>query len=632
MRSISFNRAARRSLEILKGEGAFGLAKRVVRKIKGQIFSGPGGSEVPFTWDEGDYPAWIEQNEPGESELKQQVELSGSFYYQPLISVLMPVFNPDPHVLREAILSVLAQTYPFWELCIVDAGSDRPGVKETLQEFAQCDERIHQIRLNKNAGISANTNAALEAASGEYAALLDHDDLLAPFALYEVASKLNDDLQIDLLYSDHDLLSAGESRRCSPLFKPDWSPDIMLSANYITHLTVLRTSLIRELGGFDPSLDGAQDWDLFLKVSERTQNIAHISKVLYHWRDSQSSTADDIWAKAYAPPAQLRAVQAHLERRGLKQARSMFDATGYIRVAWEMDRTKLVSIIIPSNGANELLENAVTSIFDKTSYPTYEVLVVNNGPNQPETFPFYEKAAASSKFRVVHDERPFNYSAANNYGAQHARGDFLLFLNNDIEVITSDWLDELVMWAARTDVGAVGGKLLTPDGRIQHAGVIVGLTGYAGHIFGGLPENRWSIFGLAEWYRDYLALTGACLILRTEVFRQAGGFDENLSLCGNDVELCLRLRRLGLQVAYNPFVRMKHIEGATRLGEVPVQDYLESYPHYLPALTSGDPYFNPNLSYWSLAPRMALGDEQKPLDFVEDHLERLKGSSKHAIK
>jgi GT2 family glycosyltransferase len=620
----SLSRSAGRGLEILKSEGAFALAKRFIWKFKRRPIPRPGGEAGLKDWDEGDYAAWIEQNEPGEAELKRQVERSRAFSHKPLVSVLMPVYNPDPQALREAISSLLAQTYPTWELCLVDAGNDRTGVKQVIEEFANRDERIHVIPLGRNEGISANTNAAIDAASGEFVAFLDHDDVLAPFALYEVVQRLNHDPQIDLLYSDHDLLSAQGSARCSPLFKPDWSPEVMLSSNYITHLTVLRAALLVEIGGFDPDLDGAQDWDLFLKVSERTQKIAHIPKVLYHWRNSPDSTADDIWAKPYAPPAQLKAIQTHLERRGLPQPQAFFDPAGYIRVGWEIDDSIPVSIVIPSNGANQLLERAVTSILETTRYPAYEIWIVNNGPRRPEEFPFYESAVATGKVRVLHDERPFNYSAANNFGARHAAGKFLLFLNNDTEVIAGDWLDEMVKWAGRDEVGAVGAKLLTPDGRIQHAGVIVGLTGYAGHVFGGLPENRWSIFGLAEWYRDYLALTGACLMLRTEVFWRAGGFDERLSLCGNDVELCLRVRRLGLQVVYNPFARLHHLEGATRFGEVPAQDYIASYPHYQPVLAGGDPYFNPNLSYWSMVPRLAGTGEQAPLDFVKDHLEGLK--------
>jgi GT2 family glycosyltransferase len=401
----------------------------------------------------------------------------------------------------------------------------------------------------------------------------------------------------------------------------------MLSANYLTHLTVVRTALARQVGGFDPHMDGAQDWDLFLRVSECTQKICHIPKILYHWRDSSGSTADNIWAKPYAPPAQLRAISSHLTRLGYEQATAFFDASGFIRVRWALPTERKVSIIIPSQGANQVLERCIRSILESTRYPNYEILVVNNGERRPEAFPFYLEIASHARVRVLHYEAgpntPFNYNIVNNYGASFAGGELLLFLNNDIEAISPGWLDELVLWAEREDVGVVGAKLLRPDRTIQHAGVIIGLTGFAGHIFAGLPENQWTIFGLAEWYRDYMAVTAACLMVRREVFEHLGGFDESFLLCGSDVELCLRARAAGLKVVYNPFARLVHLEGATRQGDVPAEDFHASFPHYEPALKAGDPYFNANLSCWHLTPTLRRPDEQKPLDFVLDFLKDL---------
>jgi GT2 family glycosyltransferase len=614
----------RRGLSVLQNQGARVFLTRTLTWFRNKL-KPSSQSTVGILDDGGDYAAWIQQNEPGADALQEQVGRSSKFLYRPLISILTPVYNPEIDILSSTVSSVLAQTYSNWELCLANGGAQQPGELELIREFALSDARIRFISLDENRGISGNTNAALDLARGEFVALLDQDDLLAPDALYEVVQLLNQDPGLDLIYSDHDLLSAGGNRRYQPLFKPDWSPEIMLSANYITHLTVLRTALLRELEGFDPQMDGAQDWDLFLRVSEQTTKIAHIPKILYHWRASAGSTAQDIWAKSYAPDAQLRAITNHLLRDGFTQAQAYFDTTGYIRVKWAYSRDCKVSIIIPSRGASQLLEKCVDSILAKTDYPNYEVIIVNNGPRQPDEFPYYQALSADSRCQILHNNAPFNYSAANNLGASHADSDLLLFLNNDTEILSPDWLDELVMWAARDEVGVVGAKLLRPGGLIQHAGVIIGLTGFAGHIFGDMPEYHWSIFGLAEWYRDYLAVTGACLIIRADLFNRLGGFDETLSLCGNDVELCLRARSAGLRVVYNPFARLKHLEGATRDGDIPAQDYRVSYHHYLPVLQTGDPYFNPNLSCWNLIPRLAGPDEQAPLAFVEHFLLSQKG-------
>lgn len=596
---------------------------------------------APPSLSDAAYREWIANNEPGPEELARQRELwaqptqpgqpaqpgQSVPSYRPLISILTPVYNPDPAVLSAAIASVLAQTYPHWELCLVDGGSSQPDVIAALLAFARQDERIRLELLDENRGISGNSNRALEMARGEFVALLDHDDTLAPFALAALVERINWEPDCDLIYSDHDLLSSDGQRRYQPLFKPDWSPAILLSANYITHLTTIRTGLAREVGGFNPETDGAQDWDLFLRVSERTGRIAHIPHILYHWRDSSASTADNIWAKSYAPPAQLRAITAHLARRGLPEPRAFFDPSGYIRVAWKADRSKLVSIIIPSRGVTKPLQKCIRSIQSATAYPNWEIVIVNNGSQRPEEFPFYRQLSADSRIRVVHWEAPpgtdFNFNAVNNYGAACARGELLLFLNNDIEAITPDWLDELALWSELEDVGVVGAKLLRPTGQIQHAGVIIGLTGFAGHIFGEQPENQWGIFGLAEWYRDYLAVTAACMLLRREVFERIGGFDERFILCGSDVEICLRARAAGLRVIYNPFARLVHLEGATRSNAVPAEDFHTSFPHYHPALTAGDPYFNPNLSYWQLNPTLRQPGEQAPLEFVLDFLQKL---------
>lgn len=566
------------------------------------------------------YNHWSEAHEPGKEDLAWQAHHAMNLRYQPEISILIPVYNPHPDHLEAALNSLLAQTYPHWQACLADGGSNQQSVHQVLEKFTTSDQRFQVVWMGSNLGISGNTNAALEIARGEFVGFLDQDDELAPFALWEVARAINDNPDCDLIYSDHDLLSAVDGQRCQPLFKPDWSPELMLSANYLTHLTVARKSLVNQVGCFDPQLDGAQDWDLFLRLSEHARKIIHIPKLLYHWRSSPDSTAENIFNKPLAPSAQVEAVTRHLTRLNLPQGQAFFDPSGYLRVRWAYDRQCKVSIIIPSRGASQLLKICLNSILKLTQYPNYEIVVVNNGPRSPEQFRYYRHLARDPRVKIIHFTEPFNYAAANNYGARQASGEILVFLNNDTRLTSPNWLDELSMWAQRPEVGAVGGKLLRSNGTIQHAGVILGLTGFAGHIFGGMPENLFGIFGRAEWYRDVLAVTGACLAIRKQVFKQAGGFDEKLTLCGNDVALCLKLFASGLRVVYNPFVKLLHREAASRHGDIPDQDYFHSYPYYRPYLASGDPYFNPNLSYWHLAPTLVSPGEIAPLEFVQTFL------------
>lgn len=611
----------------LKRDGFLLAVREVNHQARADSISGNGQLFGNY-W----YQNWMLDNEPNQDILAQQEKKVGEFNYRPLISILTPVYNPTPQILGDTIKSVLAQTYPKWELCLVNGGSILDGVEDVLEEYSINDQRIRVKQLPDNLGISNNTNIALEMANGEFVTLLDHDDQFAPNALFEVVSRINEDDSIDFLYSDHDLLTHNGDRREDPLFKPGWSPEIMLSANYVTHLTVIRTVLVKEVGGFDPEFDGAQDWDLFFRITEKTQKIAHIPKVLYHWRKSSKSTADDIWAKDYAPPAQLRTIKAHLKRKGFINPEAFFDSSGFIRVRWDLPEKRKVSIIIPSLGASDLLKDCVDSIINITDYPNYEIIIVNNGAQRPEKFPLYTQIKSDKRIRVEHYEGEFNYSSVNNFGVRYASGDLLLFLNNDTQIIDADWLNELVMWAEREDIGAVGVKLLQKDGRIQHSGVIIGLTGFAGHIFAGLSEHKWSIFGLAEWYRDFTAVTAACVMIRKDLFDQIGGFDETFILCGNDVELCLRIRNLGLRVVYNPFARLIHIEGASRQGDIPNQDFETSYLHYLPILESGDPFFNANLSYWNLSPTFAKPDEPTPIEFVRDFLNAQEASSGKTIE
>jgi O-antigen biosynthesis protein len=596
-----------------------------VRRIAALIHLSRNGNRRTATTSPADfcasYSQWILENEPDEIELESQRKKAGIFRNIPLVSIVSPVYNPDPAALERMIGSIIDQTYSNWELCLADGCSSDPHVQKILRQSSEKDKRVKIVFLKQNNGISGNTNSALATARGEYIALVDHDDVLAPNALFEVVKLLNQDPDLDLIYSDNDVLSRDGTQRSQPLFKPGWSPAILLSANYLTHLTVIRREIIDEIGVFNPEMDGAQDWDLFLRLAEKTNRIAHIPKILYHWRESAGSTATNIYAKSYAPQAQLRAIEDHLTRKGLRSPRAFFDSTGFIRVDWKLPIEKMISILIPSRGSSAMLENCINSILEKSNYLNFEIIIINNGEKKPDAFPYYSRLRQERKVRILHYEGTFNYSAVNNFGARHAEGEILLFLNNDTEVVSPDFLREIVLWTGLEDVGIVGAKLLNPDGRIQHAGVILGMTGFAGHVFGGAPEGYFSIFGLSEWYRDFNAVTAACMALRREVFDELGGFDESFILCGNDVEICLRAISQGYRVVYNPFIRLKHLEGATRSGDIPLQDFHISYNHYLPLLENGDPYFNPNLSYWQLIPALHKKGELHPLQFVREFLQ-----------
>jgi len=570
-----------------------------------------------------DYKDWIDENETNAKDLESQKKSPNKLAYQPLVSIVTPIFNSNLAQLEELIDSLIAQTYPQWELCLAGVMPEPTSFGERIWHIIGTDPRIHSKHLDANLGISGNTNAAANIAQGDFLAFVDQDDLLSPDALFEVAKVLNEDPETDMIYSDHDILSHDGARHFSPLFKPDWSPKILLSANYVTHLSVMRKSVFHTLGGLDPAMDGAQDLDLMLRLSEGSYKVRHIPKILYHWRESPGSTALDFANKPYTMDAQLRAIKAHLERLGLPAVSVDQRETGYIHVKWQVDPLPKVSIIIPSRGANWRLRNCLSSILHLTDYPDYEVLVVNNGLKRPEEIPYYKRIQRDQRVRVLHYDQPFNYSAVNNMGAQNATGEMLLFLNDDTEVIHADWLHEMVMWASRPEIGAVGAQLLYYDRTIQHAGVILGLSGFAGHLFQHLRPNTWTIFGLPMWYRDHLAVTGACLMMRREVLEQVGGWPEDLPLCGNDVVLGLRINQAGYRVVYDPFVRLYHHESATHKGRIPAADFRTSYLYYREVLIAGDPYFSPNLSLFSTMPQPRGKDEPTALQFVREYLERL---------
>ncbi|MBK7858077.1 MAG: glycosyltransferase [Archangiaceae bacterium] len=542
-----------------------------------------------------DYRAWCERREA--HDVGAAHHTVAAMRERPLISILVPTYETPAEILRSTLDSVLSQIYPNWELCIADDGSKGPQVGAVLSEYARRDARVKVVRLSKQSGIARATNAALELATGEYIAFLDHDDVLAPHALAEMAARLTSAGPLDLVYSDEDRIDS-KGRRIAPFFKPDWSPDLLRSSNYICHFLVVRRSLAVEVGGLRPGFEGAQDYDFVLRVTEKSPRIGHVPKVLYHWRASDQSTALDVGNKPKAALAGVRALQEHLDRSKVEaKVDSTLPTTYWVRYPVKGD--PLVSIIVPFKDKPELLDQLVRSLLARTRGVRFELILVSNNSMQPETFALLDRLT-DPRIRKFTWDHPFNYPAVNNYGAAQAKGDLLLFLNNDIEIPAGSehWLEELVSQAQRPEVGSVGAKLLYPDGTIQHAGVVLGLGGFAGHTFVRLPDDsKWTPFGHADWTRNYLAVTSACVMMRRDVYDQLAGFDEKFVVCGSDVDICLRMVKAGLRVVYTPHCKLIHHESATRKNDsIPENDFWRSFAAYRPWLRDGDGFYNPNLS------------------------------------
>lgn len=476
------------------------------------------------------------------------------FANQPRISIVMPVYNPDPQWLSEAIDSVIGQIYPKWELCIVDDGSTRPEVREVLGRYETLDSRISVRYLQSNQGITAASSAALEMVSGEYVGFLDHDDELKPNALYQVVKLLNERPELDYIYSDLDhKTDTGELK--DPFRKPDWSPDLLRSCNYVTHFSVFSKTILDKVGGFRPGYDGSQDWDLVLRVTEATDRIAHIRACLYTWRQVPGSAARSGGEKPWAHEAAKRAIADSLERQGVNAAVEPGPYLGYYRVKYEIKDNPLVSIIIPTRDRLDLLRTCVDSIKEHTTWPNYEIIIVDNGSEEQQTLDYLESFGG----RVVKYPGPFNFSKIINKAAAEARGEYLLLLNNDTEVINDDWIESMLEHAQREEVAAVGARLLFPDGKAQHEGVIVGPgNGLAGNV------DYDNYFGLGRCIHNASAVTAACMLTRTEVFNQLGGFDEGLTVAYNDVDYCLRAGEKGYLIVYTPYAELRHDEAATR--------------------------------------------------------------------
>ena len=546
------------------------------------------------------YGPWYEKHAVSLQELEKQKKRKFSGGMK--ISIAVPVFRTKERFLREMIESVQAQSYANWELCIANASPEDENVRRVLNEYASSDERIRVKELDENKGIGANTNSAFEMASGDYIALLDHDDLLAPDALFEAAVMIEKSGP-DIIYTDEDKVTGPDLTHNQPHFKPDFNIDLLRANNYICHLLIVKRGIVEKTGGFREGFDGAQDHDFILRCAEYAENIGHIPRVLYHWRTHEASTADNPNSKLYAYEAGVRAVSESLERQGIKAKVSQTLDFGFYKVEYEPEGNPLVSIIIPNKDGKDTLKACVDSIFEKSTYKNIELLIVENNSETKEIFEYYKELEKDSRVRVIKWEAGFNFSAINNFAVKYAKGDYLIFLNNDIEVITLSWIESMLGNVQRREVGAAGCKLIYPDNTVQHAGIIIGIGGIAGHAFLNMPANRTGYLHRASTQMDVSAVTAACMMMRKEVFEEIGGFEEKLTVAFNDVDLCLRIREKGYLIVYDAYVSMYHFESKTRGAEDTEEKARRFYSEiefmrsrWEKLLKDGDPCYNPNLT------------------------------------
>jgi len=547
------------------------------------------------------YDEWYEFVKPSKEELEEQRKKV--FEFTPKISIVIPAYKTPEKYLKELIESIQEQTYYNWELCFADGSPSDESIVPLIEKYAKGDNRIKCHVIGENLGIAGNTNIALEMASGDFIALVDHDDTIVPEALYECVKAINNNMEIDVLYSDEDKISMEDGSLFEPHFKPDFNIDLLRSVNYICHLFLVSRKVLNKVGGFRAEFDGAQDYDFILRCTENADNIHHIAKVLYHWRCHKNSTAANPESKLYAFKAGARAIEAHYERVGIEATVENGISYGIYRTNYKLKERPLVSIIIPTKDHSSDLDICVKSLM-LTGYENLEFIIVENNSTDEETFRYYEKLKSEYKnIKVVIWEREFNYAAINNFGVEHASGEYLLFINNDTEVIEKKLFEELLGYGMRDDVGIVGTRLLYSDDTIQHAGVVIGFGGIAGHTFIGLAKGESSYFNRALCAQNYSAVTAACMLSKKSLFNQVGGFTEELAVAFNDIDYCMKIRELGKLVVYNPYAVLYHYESKSRgLEDTPekvarfnreIDIFARRWPEML---RLGDPYYNRNLT------------------------------------
>ncbi len=548
-----------------------------------------------------DYEQWILKHRPDKKTLRKQKKTV--FQKKPLISIVVPLYQtPEPY-LRELIDSVKAQSYENWQLCLAD-GSPDDRLKGFLDRNYGKENRIVYRKLEQNGGISVNTNEAVMLATGEYLMLCDHDDTLEPDALYEITKAINEKDAPDVLYTDEDKVSMDGKHYFDPNFKPDYNLFRLRENNYICHIFVVKKALTDRVGLLRTEFDGAQDYDFIFRCCEEADKVVHIPKVLYHWRCHMDSTAADPESKAYAYQAGRRAIKEHYQRMGIDASVEMTERPGWYRSYVKIQDNPKISIIIPNKDHIEDLELCLFSLTKRSTYKNYEILIVENNSEKPETFEYYKKLPDRyPKVKVLTWEKEFNYSAINNFAAKQAEGVYLLFLNNDVEILTPQWIEEMLQICQQKDVAITGAKLYYPDDTIQHAGVVLGLGGIAGHIMCKASREDPGYFGRTVTVQEISAVTAACMMIRTEDFWNAGGFDETFQVAFNDIDLCMKVRAAGKKIVFTPYAELYHYESKSRgLEDTPEKQFrfdkeVKAFEaKWSEQLAKGDPYYSPNLS------------------------------------
>lgn len=575
-----------------KSQGVAALAEKVVKKGK-NVRQGPPS-----------YQKWIRHHLPDRNELEKQKKTS--FGYRPKISFVVPLYKTPEKYLRRLTESFQEQTYSNWELCFSDGSGAQSPLTELLKELTAKDNRIKYVSHEEPLQISENTNSAIEIATGDFIAFADHDDELTPNALFECVKAINEKPQTLVIYTDEDKMSMDGHKFFQPHFKPDYNPDLLCTVNYICHLFVVSRKVIEKVGGLRSEFDGAQDYDFVLRCVEvvKDEEICHIPKILYHWRCHEDSTAENPESKLYAFEAGRRAIQAHYERTGIHAEVFEGEYLGLYRTKFIRDHDPLISIIIPNKDHIDDLKRCMESIEQKSTYKNYEYIIVENNSTDPATFEYYKKLEAENpKVRMVYWDGVFNYSAINNYGASFAKGEYLLLLNNDTEIINPDCLEELLGYCMRKDVGAVGARLYYEDDTIQHAGVVIGFGGIAGHCFVQQKRGTTGYCHRIICAQDYSAVTAACMMVKRSAFDAVGGLSEELAVAFNDIDFCMKLRKAGYLIVYNPYAELYHYESKSRgLEDTPekvarfnkeIATFEKKWPEIL---KKGDPYYNPNLT------------------------------------
>lgn len=580
----------RKGMDYYRAHGFYALTAKALRKM--------------HTWKDQsvDYQKWMEKHLPSEGELEQQ--RGAALEINPKFSIVVPLYKTPIPYLRQMIQSVKEQTYGNWELCLSDGSGASSPLTKILEEYEKEDARIRILKSPTALQISENTNAAIEAATGDFIAFMDHDDMLTPNALFECAKLLCREKETEIIYSDEDKMSMDGNKYFQPHMKPDFNLDLLCTVNYICHLFVVKKEIIERVGMLRKEFDGAQDYDFILRCVEASGNIRHIPKVLYHWRSHEDSTAENPESKMYAFDAGQRAVQAHYERIGVQAEVFKGEYLGLYRTKFIRAYDPLISILIPNKDHTDDLERCISSIETKSTYHNYEYIIIENNSTEEKTFAYYKALEEKNpKVKVVYYKGGFNYSAINNFGARYAKGEYLLLLNNDTEIINEDCLEELLGYCTREDVGIVGARMYYEDDTIQHAGVVIGFGGIAGHCFVQQPRGFTGYCHRIICAQDYSAVTAACMLVKKSVFDAVGGLTEELAVAFNDIDFCLKVRDLGKLVVYNPYAELYHYESKSRgLEDTPekvarFQKEIAIMERRWPKiLKEGDPYYNPNLA------------------------------------